>query len=74
MKKGVRGLNNAVYHKIILAEEDKAYLFTTKQSVPFYCSEGELNQKLCQRMIGYLIFNLKVNINRKISDKYIHET
>jgi hypothetical protein len=25
-------------------------------------------------MIGYLIFNLKVNINRKISDKYIHET
>ena len=47
MKKGVRGLNNAVYHKIILAEEDKAYLFTTKQSAPFYCSEGELNQKLC---------------------------
>lgn len=25
-------------------------------------------------MIGYLIFNLKININRKISDKYIHET
>jgi hypothetical protein len=74
MKKGVRGLNNAVYHKIILAEEDKAYLYTTKQSVPFYCSEGELNHKLCQRMIGYLIYNLKVNINRKISDKYIHET
>lgn len=47
MKKGVRGLNNAVYHKIVLAEEDKAYLYTTKQSTPFYCSEGELNQKLC---------------------------
>jgi hypothetical protein len=25
-------------------------------------------------MIGYLIYNLKININRKISDKYIHET
>lgn len=74
MKKGVKGLNNAVYHKIILAEEDKAFLYTTQQSAPFYCSEGSLNQKLCQRMIGYLIFNLKVNINRKISDKYIHET
>lgn len=47
MKKGVRGLNDAVYHKIVLAEEDKAYLYTTKQSVPFYCSEGELNKKLC---------------------------
>jgi hypothetical protein len=29
MKKGVKGLNNAVYHKIILAEEDKAFLYTT---------------------------------------------
>ena len=25
-------------------------------------------------MIGYLIYNLKINLNRKLSDKYIHET
>ena len=74
MRKGVKELNNAVYRKVILAEEDKAYLYATKQSVPFYCSEGDLNKKLCQTMIGYLIYNLKININRKISDKYIHET
>jgi hypothetical protein len=30
MRKGVKGLNNAVYRKIILAEEDKAYLYATK--------------------------------------------
>lgn len=47
MRKGVKELNNAVYRKVILAEEDKAYLYATKQSVPFYCSEGDLNKKLC---------------------------
>jgi len=30
MRKGVKGLNNAVYRKIVLAEEDKAYLYATK--------------------------------------------
>jgi hypothetical protein len=30
MRIAVKGLNNAVYRKIILAEEDKAYLYATK--------------------------------------------
>jgi hypothetical protein len=44
MRNAIKGLNNAVYRKVILAEEDKAYLYATKQSVPFYCSEGDMNK------------------------------
>jgi len=61
-------MNQAVYDYIIRAERSHAYLYGVKETVPFYCSEGDLKNPICQRIIGHSIKNKWFNLNRKLID------
>lgn len=55
MKQAMQGLAKGIYDGVVKPERDEAYLFLVRETVPFYCSEGELKEPLCQRMIGYAL-------------------
>jgi hypothetical protein len=42
-----------------------------KETVPFYCSEGDLKTPICQRIIGHSIKNKWFNLNKKLVDTNI---
>lgn len=49
-----------------------AYLFLSRETVPFHCSEGELAEEpICQRLIGYALFKNWLNPNKKLVDRYL---
>jgi hypothetical protein len=71
MKNALKKMSDSVIKNIIEKEEDKAYLFGARETSPFYCSEGKLDNKICKRMIGHAI---KTNIlypNKKFVDRDI---
>jgi len=41
---------------VINQKRDVAFTLQSRDTVPFYCSEGELSKPLCRRMIGYSIW------------------
>jgi hypothetical protein len=53
MKEAVRRMNLQVLNQIVKTESDEAYLYFTSESSAFHCSEGEMDDPTCQRMIGY---------------------
>lgn len=55
MKQAMQGLAKGIYDGVVKPERDEAYLFLVRETVPFHCSEGELKEPLCQRMIGYAL-------------------
>jgi hypothetical protein len=72
MKKAMQRMTKAVYDNIIRRERNEAYLFFVQDTVPFHCSEGELKEPICQRLIGYAILRRqlyppKVAVNTAIS-------
>lgn len=42
-----------------------------KETVPFYCSEGDLKTPICQSIIGHSIKNKWFNLNKKLVDTNI---
>jgi hypothetical protein len=49
-----------------------AYLFLSRETIPFHCSEGELaKEPICQRLIGYSLFKNWLNPNKKLVDRYL---
>lgn len=45
----------SVFNSIIRNNQDRAFTFQVAQTVPYYCSDGDLDKGLCQRLIGYTI-------------------
>jgi hypothetical protein len=57
MNKGVDNVATAIYNQILRPDRNVAYMALIRETVPLYCSEGDMHMKpLCQRMIGYAIF------------------
>jgi hypothetical protein len=57
MNKGVDDVATAIYNQILRPDRDSAYMALIRETVPLYCSEGDMHEKLlCQRMIGHAIF------------------
>lgn len=69
MKNAMNKMTDSVMKNIIELEEDKAYLFSTRETSPFYCSEGALDNKICKRMIGHAIKTNLIYPNKKFVDR-----
>jgi len=55
MKKGLEFVTKAVYKNIIKPNKDISFLITCRETVPLYCSDGEMTDPTCQGMIGYAL-------------------
>lgn len=71
MKQAMQSMANAVYNNIVKPEKDEAFLFLVRQTQPFYCSEGDLDKKLCQRMIGHAIVSNWLIPEKKMVNRYL---
>lgn len=48
MKDAMTALVRAVYQSVIKRELDEAFMFMVRETVPFYCSEGDMKtERLC---------------------------
>jgi hypothetical protein len=72
MKAAMNHLVTNVYSSVIRRHQDKAYAFFVQQTVPFYCSEGDLDTLLCQRMIGYALKHNWQKADYTMIDKYLN--
>lgn len=58
MRTGVNAVAAWIYNNIIRPERDYAYMALIRETVPLFCSEGDMSKKpVCQRMLGYAMFN-----------------
>jgi hypothetical protein len=74
MKEAVRRMNLAVLNQIIKPENDEAYLYFTSESTAFHCSEGEMEEPTCQRMLGYsLVKRLMIPEDRKLFNPHFSD-
>lgn len=71
LKKAFDGLITAVQNKINKPQHQMAFLYLARETVPFHCSEGDLTDKLCQRMIGYALYKNWLYADKKMTDRYI---
>lgn len=71
MKQAMQGLARAIYDQVVKKEKDEAYLFLVRETTAFYCSEGDLDKPLCQRMIGQAILNNWLFPEKKLINKYL---
>jgi hypothetical protein len=47
MKTAINRIVESVYNQIVKPDRNIAYLFAVREGSPFYCSEGDLSQKIC---------------------------
>jgi hypothetical protein len=74
MKEAMRRMSLAVLDQIVKPENDEAYLYFTSESSSFHCSEGEMTNPTCQRMIGYaLVKRLMVPEDRKLFNPHFSD-
>jgi len=71
LKKAFDGLIYAVQQRIVKPQHEQAFLYLARETVPFHCSEGDLTEQLCQRMIGYALYNNWMYADKKMTDRYI---
>lgn len=55
MKKGMEFVTKAIYKNIVKPNKDMAFLITCRETVPLYCSEGDMTDSTCKGMIGYAL-------------------
>ena len=51
--------------------KELAFTIQIKETVPFYCSEGEFKNPICQRMIGYSILKGYQKAPKQLVDQQI---
>ena len=72
LKKAFQGLTVAVQNKIVKSQQKMAYLFLSRETIPFHCSEGELDKDpICKRLVGYALFKSWLNPNSKLVDRLL---
>ena len=55
MKQGLELVTKAIYKNIVKPNKDMAFLITCRETVPLYCSDGEMTDPICQGMIGFAL-------------------
>ena len=69
-KNAMQLMNTWTFQHIYKSEQDYHYLYSVKETVPVYCSEGEdFSKKPCQQMIGWAIYHKYLLPSRKMVDK-----
>jgi hypothetical protein len=68
MNIALKKMNQAVFDYVIRAERSHAFLYGVKETNPFFCSEGDLKDPICQRMIGHSIKNKWLLLGKKLVD------
>jgi len=70
MKVGMAELTYTIYKKVVVPNDEVSFLIISKQSNPLYCSQGQMTDKICKRMIGYALYKNYLNANVKIVDTH----
>lgn len=70
MKKGLEDVAKSIYDNVIRKNnEKKAYMALVRETVPLYCSEGDMTKKhICQRLIGYALYHRYLVADPKMVD------
>ena len=72
MKDAMTALIRSIYNSVIKRELDEAFMFMVRETVPFYCSEGDLVKEMtCQRMIGHAIVSKWLIPDKKFVNRYL---
>lgn len=72
MKDAMTALIRSIYQTVIKRELDEAFMFMVRETVPFYCSEGDMKaDRTCQRMIGYAIVNKWLLPDKSFVNSYL---
>jgi len=70
MKNAMQKMNAWTYAHVHKSEQDYHYLYTIKETVPLYCSEGDdFSAKPCQIMIGWALYHKHLLPSKKMVDK-----
>lgn len=64
-------MTKAIYQEIIKPNRDVAFAIVCKETVPLFCSEGEMTNPICQGMIGYALTESWMVANSKLINKAI---
>jgi len=56
LKNAMSQISAQIIENVINQKRDVAFTLQSRDTVPFYCSEGDLSKPLCRRMIGYSIW------------------
>lgn len=69
MKKGLEDVARAIYDNVIRKNNNKAYMALVRETVPLYCSEGDMTKKhICQRLIGYALYHQYLYADEKMTN------
>lgn len=71
MKNALIEMTRLVYQRVFRAEQDYAWMFTVKQTVPIFCSEEDMTKVECQRMLGWAIYHKYILSGKKMVDTYM---
>jgi hypothetical protein len=72
LKKAFDGLITATQRRINQPQHEMAYLYLARETIPFHCSEGKMDDQLCQRMIGFALYKNWLYADKKMTDRYIN--
>ena len=80
MKKGLDDVAKTLYDEVIKTNKEMAYMALVRETVPLYCSEGDMSKKLiCQRLIGHALTHkwlyadrAMTNIDTPASDRSVY--
>ena len=74
MKKGFDDSIEALYKFVLKTYKNKPFVIYIHETSPLYCSEGkDMQNKLCQRMIGHALRKGWLKPNVKMVDSNISE-
>lgn len=45
MKDAVAAMVRSIYQNVVKRELDEAFMFMVRETVPFYCSEGDMKEE-----------------------------
>lgn len=71
MKTGLEYVTKAIYKSIVKPNKDMAFMITCRETVPLYCSEGEMTDPACQGMIGYALVEGWLVADKKMVNRQI---
>jgi hypothetical protein len=70
MKVGMADLSYLIYKKVVVPNDEVSFLIISKQTVPLYCSQGPMNDKICKRMIGYALYKNYLKADVRMVDTH----
>jgi hypothetical protein len=71
MKQGLELVTKAIYKNIVKPNKDMAFMITCRETVPLYCSDGEMTDPVCQGMIGFALVEGWLVADKKMINRQI---